>query len=342
MIGRRKTNLDLGMARLYAYKGKRTTTYYTITPDNRRINLGHDLREAKRKLLEIDGESVPTGTLATHLDDLLTERRKKVAAGKLSANTIETNDAEIEQLKKAFGKMQPEDLKPSHVWSYMHKFRGAESPVRANREIALLSTLYNRLMGAGVVDRNPCVGVERNEETPRDRLVSDAELRNFCRFARGRSDAGKRVALATMIAYLTGKAQAQVLKLHRSQINDKGILFSKRKRGAATLVEWTKRLRIYIKASQEMPCDITPMFVIHSQAGTPYTSSGFKSIWQRLMNEWVKAENERFTFHDLRAKAVTDVEEQGRDASDLTGHRQQATVENVYDRRRVRKALAVK
>ena len=49
MIGRRKTGLHLGMSRLYEYRGRRVTTYFTITPDNRRINLGHNLKEAKRK-----------------------------------------------------------------------------------------------------------------------------------------------------------------------------------------------------------------------------------------------------------------------------------------------------
>lgn len=53
MIARRKSNLHLP-PRMYVYKGKRKTTYYTITPGNERINLGHDFAEAKRKLIEID------------------------------------------------------------------------------------------------------------------------------------------------------------------------------------------------------------------------------------------------------------------------------------------------
>lgn len=342
MIGRRKINLELGMARLYAYKGKRVTTYYTITPGNMRLNLGHDLREAKRKLLELEGERSIPGTIADHLDDLLKDREKRVASGKLAPSTLASNRLEADQLKKAFGKMQPEALRPSHVWSYLHKFRGQESPVRANREAALLSALFNRLMGAGVVDRNPCMGVERNEEEPRERLVTDSELRGFVKFAWRRSDAGKRAALAAAIAYLTGKAQAQILKLHRNQIDNEGIAFGKRKRGAATFVTWTPRLRRLIAAALDMPCDITPLFVIHNQSGSPYTSSGFKSIWQRLMAEWAESGNERFTFHDLRAKASTDAIEQGRKASELTGHRTEAVLCRVYDRRRVRKSPAVR
>jgi integrase len=60
------------------------------------------------------------------------------------------------------------------------------------------------------------------------------------------------------------------------------------------------------------------------------------------MGEWVEMGNKRFTFHDLRAKSVTDVSDQGRKASELTGHRTEAIVASVYDRRRVRKAPAVK
>lgn len=342
MIGRRKSNLDLGMDRLYAYKGKRVTTYYTITQANQRINLGHDLKEAKKKLLELDGEIAAPGTIADLLDDLMKERERKVASGKLAAPTLQSNRSEVVQLKKAFGKMPPDAIKPHHVWAYMHKFRGKESPVRANREIALLSTLLNKAMGAGLVDRNPCMGVERNEESPRERLVEDKELREYLKFCWRKGEAGKRVALAAAIAYLTGKAQGQVLKLHRSQIAEDGISFGKRKRGAATLVQWSRRLRRIINTAISLPCDIYPMFVIHNQAGMPYTSDGFKTLWQRLMNEWVTLGHERFTFHDLRAKSVTDVTEQGRKASDLTGHRTEAVIAQVYDRRRVRKSKAVK
>ena len=53
MVGRRKTASPLP-PRLYVYKGKRQDTYYTITATNERMNLGHDLLTAKRKLLELE------------------------------------------------------------------------------------------------------------------------------------------------------------------------------------------------------------------------------------------------------------------------------------------------
>lgn len=342
MAGRRKKNLELGMSRLYVYEGKRKNTYYTVDRQNRYINLGHDLREAKRTLLEMEGEAPESGSIAEHLDDLIAARRKLVRAGKLASRTLESNEAEIEHLKTAFGKMFPPAVKPQHIWLYLHKYRGAESPIRANREIALLSTMFNGLVGAGIVDRNPCVGVDRNEETPRDRLIADDELRGFMKYCWRRSDAGKRIALAAYIAYLTGKAQGQILTLQRQQLQREGILFAKRKRGAATMVLWTRHLRRAVQASIDMPATTAPLFVIHAQTGMPYTTAGFKSMWHRLMSEWCDLGHDRFTFHDLRAKSVTDMEDQGRRASDLTGHRQEATINRVYDRRRIRKSAAVK
>lgn len=354
MIGRRKTGLDLGMSRLYVYKGKRVTTYYTITPDNKRINLGHDLKAAKRQLLEMDGEQDVAGSIGDHLDELMAERRRLVARGKLSAETIKSNELEVVELKRAFGKMQPVAVRPKHIWDYLHLHRGAEAPVRANREIALFSRMFTRLVNQGALDNNPCIGVERNEEVPRDRLVLDDEWEEFLEFARSNghlhekspmrslSTAGLRMALAADLAYLTGKAQGQILKLHRTQITDEGINFGARKRGRKTLVEWTPVLRALVNECKALPTRITSTYLIPNEDGQPYTSSGFKSTWQRVMNAWTEKGNERFTFHDLRGKAVTDLREAGRRASDLTGHTTEATIDRVYDRRTVRKSKAVK
>lgn len=341
MAGRRRTP-GPWTPRLYAYEGKRVTTYYTVTRENRRVNLGHDLAGAKRRLLEMEEGRPAAGTIGELIDDALAQLRRQVAAGKRAPRTLTDREAEAINLKAAFGRMPPAALEPQHVWAYLHRYRGAQAPTRANREVTFLQTVMAQARQMGIVRDNPCVGVERNEETPRDRLVSDAELRDWCKMAARHSDAGKRVALAAAIAYLAGKAQGQILRLHRRQLTDEGILFAGRKRGAATLVRWTRRLRRYVDAAIAMPSTSESMYVIHGQSGSAYTSQGFKTFVQRLMKLWVEQGRERFRFHDLRAKAVTDLVERGRKASELTGHRNEATPARVYDRRRVRKADAVR
>lgn len=355
MVGRRKSASPLP-PRMYVYKGKKQDTYYTITADNMRLNLGHELLAAKRKLLELEEGRSIAGTIGDLLDDYLKEVKVKVDAGKRSALTLRDNQLEIVNLKKAFGGMQPKDLQPAHVWSYLHKFRGKDAPVRANREVSYLQAAFNWARGQGIVRDNPCVGVQRNEEESRTRMIEDSELEAFSKFCRENghleddserkdsSDAGLRIALTARIAYLTGKAQAQVLRLHKNQITDAGILFGQRKRGAATLVEWTPALHATVDECLTLPSKITSMYLIHSRTGQPYSSQGFKAMWQRLMKAWLASDssNVRFTFHDLRAKAVTDLIEDGRKASELTGHRTESIPAKVYDRRAVRKSKAVK
>ena len=364
MVGRRKKAQGLPL-RLYRYQGKRRDTFYTITAANEYINLGHDLVEAKRRLRTLDDEQTTAGSIGELLDDYLAHVKDLVSKGKRSARTFADNEDELVNLKLAFGKMAPRALQPHHVWNYLHKYRGKQAPIRANREISLLKSAFNWARGQGIVRDNPCAGVERNEETSRDRLVTHAELESFCAFARANGhvaehlrgeehlDAGARVANTAELAWLTGKGQAQVLRMLRSQAKEDGIHFGKRKGGASTIVEWTDRLRECVARCEAMPARLKSVYVVFNREGQPYTSAGFKALWNRLMHAWIDSgredpndaksasKNEWFTFHDLRAKSVTDLITQGRQASELTGHREEKTVATIYDRRRVRKSRAV-
>jgi integrase len=75
--------------------------------------------------------------------------------------------------------------------------------------------------------------------------------------------------------------------------------------------------------------------------GARYTEQGFKANWNKLQIAWEKAGGERFHFHDLRAAGISRLKQQGRLASELSGHRAEKTADTVYDRRRVRRAPAV-
>ena len=56
--------------------------------------------------------------------------------------------------------------------------------------------------------------------------------------------------------------------------------------------------------------------------------------------QWKDAGNQRFWFHDLRAKAIADMKALGRDAKEVSGHRTDAMVDRVYDCRRMRRGAA--
>jgi len=74
------------------------------------------------------------------------------------------------------------------------------------------------------------------------------------------------------------------------------------------------------------------VYIIANERGQAYTSNGFKSNWQRLMNKAIEtgAIKNRFTFHDLRAKAGSDAVG---NAQELLGHASAATTKKVYERK---------
>ena len=81
--------------------------------------------------------------------------------------------------------------------------------------------------------------------------------------------------------------------------------------------------------------------LFHTREGKPYYElnaegyavgepEGFNSMWQRLMTKWVNQGGERFTEHDLRAKAASDTSLDH--AQLMLDHRSPTTTEYVYRR----------
>ncbi|MDD5276220.1 MAG: hypothetical protein PHR16_09075 [Methylovulum sp.] len=70
-------------------------------------------------------------------------------------------------------------------------------------------------------------------------------------------------------------------------------------------------------------------YLIRSKSGDRLTESGFQTLWQRLMVKFADMGNIRFTFHDLKAKGISDTEGDKQVAS---GHRSSAMVD-VYNRK---------
>lgn len=76
------------------------------------------------------------------------------------------NLSEIRQLRNYFEKAPIDGITPAHV----AKYRDARTaPVRANREIATLSHVFKIAREWGLTTKeNPCQGVRKNKEVPRD------------------------------------------------------------------------------------------------------------------------------------------------------------------------------
>lgn len=75
---------------------------------------------------------------------------------------------------------------------------------------------------------------------------------------------------------------------------------------------------------------------------SPYTDSGFKCLWQRVQVKWAEQGGKRFTFHDIRAKALTDAKNKGMDAQTLAGHSSASMTEHYIKQREFKRVTPLK
>lgn len=233
---------------------------------------------------------------------------------------------------KVFGKVAAAAVRPMHVAQYLD-IRGEKAPVRANREISLLSNIFSYAMRWGVVDGNPCRGVRKHSEKGRDRYITDAEFEGV------KAIAGDFIAAVMEFAYITALRKGDILSLRLDQISEEGITIRQGKTGAKQLYEWTPGLRKAVEAARGLQRPVRGLYLFCNRYGQPYTDAGFKAMWNRVQVKWAKQGGVRFTFHDIRAKALTDAKQMGLDAQALAGHASPAMTDHYIKQRHLSNIL---
>jgi len=239
-------------------------------------------------------------------------------------------------LRKTFGHMQPSELQPKHIGQFLDRPKGK---IQANRQVAVLSAVYSKMVGRWYVcDKNPCQHVERNPSKKRTRYITDEE------FAAVRGIAPLRVQIMMDLALLTGQRQGDLLTLPLKNVSAEGILFRQGKTGKRLLVGMSPALQEVVDRGRKLlPQNEWGTVVRTSKdGGRPYTSEGFRALWQRVMNKAMRLKliPERYTFHDIRAKSVSD-SKNIQEAFERAGHTSMAMTRGTYDRG-VRKVTPLK
>lgn len=227
-------------------------------------------------------------------------------------------------LLAVFGEAEAKAIKPEHVRRYMDA-RGKRSRVQANHEHSSMSRVYRWGYQRGFVPGNPCVGVDKFPKPQRDRYITDEEYMAIF------THATPAVKAAMEIAYLCAARVSDVLKMNWNQILDKGIFIQQGKTGIKQIKAWTERLNAAVDICREWGQDGP---VIRTMYGERYSYKGFNEAWRKARN----AASEELgrpldcTFHDLKAKGISDYEGSGRDKQKFSGHKTESQV-LVYDRK---------
>lgn len=135
------------------------------------------------------------------------------------------------RVKPAFGKFGMRDLKRSDIRPVLNDI-AKDAPYQSNRVRAMLRAMYNYAIHEDLMDRNPVQGVLAvADETPRERVLSDHEIRILWRaledpsgklVREGGKDrplwVGRDVRIALQLALLTLQRRGEIAGMLRSEL----------------------------------------------------------------------------------------------------------------------------
>jgi integrase len=313
-------------ARLWS-DGK-TVTYRYHPIGGKPQNLGTDRHKAIQKVLDLNRTGSDKGTVS-ELWRLYQESDDWKALGE---RTRDDYTQCSKPLLHIFGPARASLIKPSDVNRYLRVER-KDAPVRANREAALLSNLFNLAVNRGDMDANPCKQVRRNKEQPRKEAPEAADLQALVDWLTASSKQRAIIAHMAEFAAYSGARRVEFLRLTRLQIDrQRGVIRVQRGKQRGQVV-WDEIAIVGQMADLLGRLDLSSgEYVFRNKFGNPYTEQGFKAMWSKLMAQALeeKVVSRRFTFHDLRAFYATEHKAEHGALPDM--HKNPATTARIYDR----------
>lgn len=246
----------------------------------------------------------------------------------LAPRTQKDREIELERIARVFGKMQPDAIEPYHVRKYVDK-RGIASKTQANHELAALSVTFAWGYERGKCKGNPARGVKKFKLKARDRYITNEEYDALI------ACSAPRIQVAIEISYLCAARQGDVINLKWDDVKPEGLYIQQGKTGKRQIKAWSDRLIKAVEKAKLIQGNDISNYVISKARGGKLSSEGIRSAWRRSMEKMAEHYPELktdFTFHDLKAKGISDFEGTIADKQQFSGHKTMAQV-NSYDRR---------
>ncbi|RJF99074.1 hypothetical protein [Noviherbaspirillum saxi] len=380
-----------GVDRLYKYIGKTKVSFYYQYPNGSSETLASAKlgdrqaimqaeRTAKRKALDIQQGIIIAGSVADMIDRFKTDVAPTHYRDQ-SKDGLAVRESTYRNLTAFFGKMSPMSLKTMHGYQYLDDRAKAGAPIKANKELSLLSTICKYAIKWGVMESNPFTEMMQNKGDRDVRAVSRRQIVQFYLWSLRQTSTIRNLGCAAMFTYLTGFRAAEVRPFRIAGLAPDGVrvVNAKRKKGEAEIVkhrDWSTKLRVVV-ARAKQTYKTERMYLFGNASGRPYTRSGWGSVWQDAMFEWIASfdsvaaaawcdfkdwESKRrarqvkgtfvstfkliehpgyFSLLDVRPAAITTkIEKRSADAYDFAAHANPTTTHKHYDRRKVKRASA--
>ena len=191
------------------------------------------------------------------------------------------------------------------------------APVLANQVLAAASAIFSWAVRQEIIPANPCSGVEKNDTTSRDRVLSDSELVAFW----------PHLSAPLRMVLLTGQRPGEVAHLHREHVVDDRWWTMPGAPDPKTSWPGTKNAQSHRIWLSEPVRELAPAVI-----ATPMRRG---QMQQDMREICAKLEvGEKVTPHDLRRTFCSKVTALGfgRDAMNRVTNHKDGGIADVYDR----------
>lgn len=320
-MGRRPSNAG-AIPRLRERKrGKKVYYFYDLGGKPRKeVSLGTDYGLAIMEYAKLERDRTADAIAAKVVTfRYVAERYRIEVIPTKAAGTQRNNLLELKYLLAYFDDPPAplEAIEPRHVVMYL-KWRKA-APVSANREKALLSTIWNFARAEGYTSlANPCAGIKGNRESGRDVYIEDSlYLRVY-----GVADQGLRDAMD--LAYLTGQRVTDTRMMDERDVRDGMIWLKQGKTKAKRRIDVIGELATLLDRMRARKAGhkVRSTRLIVTEEGKPMTEAMLRRRFD-IARAAAGVDKKLFKLMDLRAKAGTDKAESSGDimqARDQLGH----------------------
>lgn len=322
-MGRKPTvNKNLPARMRARRRGKKTYYYYdTGGKPRKEIALGCDYAMAVKKWAELEIDARPVHAQIITFKYVSDRYIKEVLPEKAPA-TQKDNLRELQQLYRFFNNPPAplDEIEPIHIRQYIDRRTQEGATVRAKREKALFSHIFNKAREWGYTSRsNPCAGIRGKAEEGRKNIyITDEMYRDV------HEHAGQPLKDAMDMAYLTGQRPSDVLKMTEMDINDGHLCVTQGKTGVKVRISIEGDLSLLLAriSLRKAAYKVRSLNIIVNDSGQPLSLRALQEQFQKARDK-AGIDKNTVQFRDLRAKAGTDKTESSgdiRQAQKQLGH----------------------
>lgn len=299
-----------------------------------------DLEEVWERYRALQRKHIPTGLKALADAFIASERYKKY-----SERSAKNHQQYLTSLLRVFGESDFARARPKHINTWLEA-RGKTAKAQANKELSFLRLVLDYAVANDIIRANPARLVDKlpysQEEKKAKRKAKQESYVSNARFDRVYKLMPLRGQISMELLFCLGIRIGDFLRL---SVKDTQMFDEPRLNNAGRTIhgiididegkginEYSREITDRVLAALELARTIegvrSPVYLMHNQKGQKYTVDGFETNWRRWMSK--VPPNDRFTPHQLRAKAISDWDGDRRDKWMFSRHKTESMVD-TYD-----------